>query len=173
MSGLSRVRFQRLVALNLFAGMPEPDLVLVAETGRWETFTPGQVVMREGEEGSDMLVVTSGRFTVSVGQGAARVALAEVGPGELLGEAALFRRAVSRSADVVAAVESEAIRLSNGDLEALARVGNGLPRAVEELVLDTLTRRILASRELVTRMLEKEEAPSGGFFSRLKGLVGG
>lgn len=174
MSGLSRVRFQRLTSLKLFSGMPEADLVLVAETGRWETFAPGQPVMTEGDEGSDMLVVTDGRFAVSVGQGKGRVVLAEVGPGELLGEAALFRQSVRRSADVVSLGDGEALRLSNGDLEALTRVGNGVPGAVEQLVLRTLASRLQASRELVARLLKEEETPStsGGLFSRLKGLIG-
>jgi len=174
MNGLTRARFQRLASLTLFAGMSEPDLVLVAETARWENIPAGQVVMREGEEGNDLLVVTSGRFEVSVGQGRARVTLAAVGAGEVLGEAVLFRRAVARSADVTALEESEALRLTNADLEALARVGNGLPHAVETLVLATLAERIRASRELVSAMLKAEEtAPAqGGLWARLKGLVG-
>lgn len=175
MSGLSRARFQRLAELSLVRGMAEPDLVLVAETGRWQSYAPGTTVMREGEEGDELLLVTAGRFAVVVGQNGGRAALAEVRAGEVLGEAVLFRRVVRRSADVVALEESEAIAFSNGELEALARVGNGLPRAIEDLVLETLARRILASRDLVARMLRGEEPPpsGGGLFARLKGLFGG
>lgn len=174
MSGANQTRQQRLSSLSLFAGVPPADLGLVAETGRWELVPAGGVVMREGEDGSDLLVVVSGRFQVAVGQGPARVVLANVGPGELLGEAVLFRRSVTRSAEVVAVDESTVLRFTNAELEALNRVGNGLPRAIEEVVLRTLARRILASRELVTRMLKEEEAPSssGGLFSRLRGLIG-
>ncbi len=175
MSGQSTARLQRLAGLKLFSELPAADLTLVAETGRWESFPAGQAVMRSGEEGADMLVVTSGRFAVAVGQAQSRVVLAAVGPGELLGEAVLYRRTVTRSADVVAMEESEALRLTSGDLEALTRVGNGLPRAVEEHVLTTLARRLQASRELVAGMLREEEAPAASvsLFARLKGLLGG
>lgn len=174
MSALSQDRCGRLRRLPLFTDLPEEDLNLVADTGRWQQIAAGDLLIRAGEEGSDLLVTTAGRFEVAVGAAPARTVIATVEAGELLGEAVLFRRSVTRSADVAALTDGEALRLSNAELEALSRVGNGVPRAVEAAVLRTLARRIRGSRELVQSMLRDEEAPasSGGFFARLRGLMG-
>lgn len=174
MSALSQDRTRRLRGLPLFTEVSDDDLAMVAETGRWQTFQAGEVVLRAGDEGADLLVTTLGRFEVVLGSPPARTSLATVNAGELLGEAVLYRRSVARSADVIALVEGEALRLSNAELEALIRVGNGVPRAIEAAVLRTLARRIQKSRELVQSMLRGDEAPasSGGFFARLKGLIG-
>lgn len=174
MSVLSQERARRLRGLALFSEVADADLSFVAETGRWQTISAGEVLLRAGEEGADLLVTTAGRFEVAVGAAPARTVIANVEAGELLGEAVLYRRSVSRSADVAALTEGEALRLSNAELEALIRVGNGVPRAVEAAVLRTLARRIQNSRELVQSMLRGDDAPasSGGFFARLKGLMG-
>ena len=168
MSALSQERRSRLAGLPLFAGLPDEDLSLVAETGRWQIISAGDLLIRAGDEGTDLMVTTAGRFEVAIGAAPARTVIATVEAGELLGETVLFRRSVSRSADVAA------LRFSNAELEALIRVGNGVPRAIEAAVLRTLARRIKGSRELVQSMLRGDDAPaaSGGFFARLRGLMG-
>ena len=174
MSALSQERRSRLAGLPLFAGLPDEDLSLVAETGRWQIISAGDLLIRAGDEGTDLMVTTAGRFEVAIGAAPARTVIATVEAGELLGETVLFRRSVSRSADVAALTDGEALRFSNAELEALIRVGNGVPRAIEAAVLRTLARRIKGSRELVQSMLRGDDAPaaSGGFFARLRGLMG-
>ena len=165
-------RLDRLKALPLFAGIPAVQLAHVAEIATWEIVPAGVVVLRAGDEGSAVYVVVSGRFEVAVGQGPSRTSIAIVGEGELIGEAALFRRSVARSAEVRALKDAELLRLEAVDLDALRRAGNGVPQAIEEAVLVTLSRRIQASRDLVAQMLHGEEAPTAGFFSRLRGMIG-
>ena len=53
----------------------------------------GEVVMREGEPGDDMFVVVSGRLrVVTTGPNGAEVIVAELGPGETVGEMAVDQR---------------------------------------------------------------------------------
>lgn len=162
----------RLRSLPLFADVPDDDLALFAATARWERYPAGTVVMREGEEGSFLLIVVEGSFEVAVAQGPSRTVLGTVGVGELLGEAVLFRRSVQRSAEVKAVTEAEALRLEASDLETLVRTRSAVPRAIELAVLRTLSRRIQVGSNLVSEMLKSEETASTGFFSRLKGLMG-
>lgn len=162
---------ERLRALPIFADVPEADLTGLLSVALWSQVAAGTTVMREGEEGSHLLVVVRGRFEVAVGSGPGRVVLGQVSDGELLGEAALFRRSVLRSAEVRALIDADVLRIDVTSLETLTRTGNAVPRAIEEAVLLTLARRILASRDVVTETLKSEEA-GGSFFSRLKGLIG-
>lgn len=163
---------ERLAALPLLTGLPESDLWLLAATGSWQSWPPGSVLMREGEEGNWLVIVVEGHAEIALGQGPGRVVIAVVGPGELLGEAVLFRRTVPRSAEVRAATTLSGMRLEVGQLDTLARVGNGVPRVIEMAVLGTLARRIAASRDLVSEMLRAGEVPAQGLLARLKGMLG-
>ena len=142
MSALSQERRSRLAGLPLFAGLPDEDLSLVAETGRWQIISAGDLLIRAGDEGTDLMVTTAGRFEVAIGAAPARTVIATVEAGELLGETVLFRRSVSRSADVAALTDGEALRFSNAELEALIRVGNEeYARANKSFGLTTLRDR--------------------------------
>ena len=163
---------QRLRGLPLFADVPESHLGDLAAQQAWEEIPAGAVLLKQGDEGSWLYVVISGRFEVAVGQGRTRVALAVVGEGELLGEAALFRRTVTRSAEVRALTQAEVLRLDVSDLEALQQRGSAVPRAIEEAVLMTLARRIGGSRDAIAQMLRSEDAANKGFFEKLKGFLG-
>lgn len=164
---------EKLRALPLLADLSTDELRNLLRFAPWVEYTKGTVLFREGEEGDYLLIVVSGRFQVSVGQGSAAVMLSHVGPGELLGEAALFRRSVVRSAAVTAVESSEALRVDSAGLAALLADGSTAPRAIEGAVLTTLSRRIQSSRDVVAELLLTEKtAAAGGWLARLRGLVG-
>jgi CRP/FNR family transcriptional regulator len=64
-----------------------------------KVYLPGEAILREGEEGSSMFVIQSGRVEVVRQRGEGEIRLAELGPGEIFGEMALFGKKV-RSATV-------------------------------------------------------------------------
>lgn len=163
---------ERLAGLPLFAEVPRAHLEDVLATEAWEQVPAGSVLMRQGDEGSSLYVVATGQFEVALGEGKSRVAIAVVGPGQLLGEAALFRRSVVRSAEVRALTDAEVLRLDVAGLESLMQRGSAVPRAVETAVLLTLARRIHGSREAIGAMLRSEEAAHRGFFDKLRGFLG-
>jgi CRP-like cAMP-binding protein len=165
-------RMELLQSLKLFAGVPSEELATLAELAEWRSIPVGMVLMEEGEEGDSLFVVVAGRFLVDVGTAAVRQPIAEVGPGEILGETCLFRRTVVRSARVAALEPGTVIRLGIGDLDTLARSGSRLPLLVERAVLHTLTDRIARSRELIEEVLVEPAHKSKGIFQRLRDLVG-
>jgi CRP-like cAMP-binding protein len=166
-------RLELLQSLKLFAGVPVPDLEKLAEIAEWRSIPVDMVLMEEGEEGDSLFVVVAGRFLVDVGTAAVRQRIAEVGPGEILGETCLFRRSVVRSARVAALEPGTVVRLGIGELDTLARAGSRLPLLIERTVLHTLTERIARSRELIEQVLvEPAQQQSKGLFQRLRELVG-
>lgn len=79
----------------------------------------GEDVMREGEPGSDMFIVVSGRLReVTMDRNGAEVVVAELGPGETIGEMAMIG-GEPRSSTVYAIRDSQLARLSAARFEQL------------------------------------------------------
>jgi predicted acylesterase/phospholipase RssA/CRP-like cAMP-binding protein len=99
----------------------------------------GEVVMREGESGSDMFVVVSGRLrVVNTGAHGAEVIVAELGPGETVGEMAIIS-GEARSATVYAVRDSQLARLSAVQFEQLLERH---PKSTFQIVTSRLVARI-------------------------------
>ena len=71
------------------------------ERTRLVRFGKDQVLFREGETTREMYILRSGRVRVLVSHGAAKIRVAELGPGSLVGEMS-FVSGIPRSATVVA-----------------------------------------------------------------------
>ena len=85
--------------------------------GRRRHLKPGAVIYRAGSEGDSMLLVETGRAEVSFhNQDGRKTTLNHVGPGELLGEFAVFDGGL-RSADVIAVDDITALELRNTDVK--------------------------------------------------------
>jgi len=85
-----------LAKLELFADVPTESLEALAASARRLSLGSGQTLIREGEEGDDVLLVTEGEASVSVGG----MLLGTIGPGDCVGEMSLLDNA-PRSATVM------------------------------------------------------------------------
>ena len=86
---------------ELFGQLSLDDLLVIDGVTRQEDFLAGQVVCRQGTEGHELYVVYRGEVVVEREVDGEQVPVATLGPGEPLGEMALFD-ALPRSATVVA-----------------------------------------------------------------------
>ncbi|MHC5210661.1 MAG: cyclic nucleotide-binding domain-containing protein [Planctomycetota bacterium] len=77
-------------------------------------YQDGEVIIRQGDEGECMYVILEGQVRVLVGQDGRQVEVATLGPGELVGEMAIFDKEV-RSATVVAMGETRALTLDRAN----------------------------------------------------------
>jgi protein lysine acetyltransferase len=89
-----------LAALTFFGGCVVDSLGPIASALRPLTATPGQVLMRQGEEAVSFLLIGSGHVAISH-EGPDGAVLAELGPGMIVGELALLRDG-TRTATVTA-----------------------------------------------------------------------
>ena len=103
----------------------------------------GEVLMRVGDAATDLYIVVSGRFHVFPSDHSEHVA--EIGPGQPIGEVAFFS-GHRRTATVVAARDSVVLVLTMKDFEEVAEHSPGVWRAVAA----TLARR-LAERKSTPR----------------------
>ncbi len=84
--------------IPLLAGLPSKDRAQVLSYLKQRTFEPGQIVVREGDQGLNLFIVISGRVRVERG---GVVTAPNIGPGEFFGELALIEQH-GRTATVVA-----------------------------------------------------------------------
>lgn len=108
-----RLRHYRMEAVlpQLFGSLPPELFEELERTASWVRLPRGQRLCAQGEAGQDLYVLMRGRLVAEVETDGIRHMAGYIFPGESVGEMALFT-GESRSADVYAARDSEAIRIS-------------------------------------------------------------
>ncbi|MQX36702.1 cyclic nucleotide-binding domain-containing protein [Roseospira navarrensis] len=122
-----------LKRLAFFAGLDTSTLKLIAFTSSRVVYRAGEVLMRQGEPGEDAYVIVDGMADVLVERNDSETAVAERGPGDLIGELALLCDA-PRSATVRARTQIEVLLISRDVLFRLLddnpQVGASLTRTI-------------------------------------------
>ncbi|MGQ0833077.1 MAG: Crp/Fnr family transcriptional regulator [Microthrixaceae bacterium] len=98
------------------AGQPDKELAQMAPFVDEASVETGFVLMREGTTGREAFLVVEGRADVSI----AGRSVAQVGPGELLGEMALLDHS-PRSATVTALTPMKLLVMDPGSFASIAR----------------------------------------------------
>ena len=112
-------KVELLKGIALFSECSKKELRDIARLTQEIAFDEGAVLIREGERGSEVFVVVDGTLAVSRG---GEGTLAEVGPGQVVGEIALLSNQ-PRSATVTAATPVRALRIAGIDfVELLERM---------------------------------------------------
>ncbi len=105
-----------LPAFSWIGHLKDDDRELLSSYGEFFPGHPGITIIEEGEQQTEVFVVISGKLQVHAMQadGVARL-LAEVGPGETLGEISLFTPGPA-TATVIATEFSQLWRIADADL---------------------------------------------------------
>jgi NTE family protein/lysophospholipid hydrolase len=127
----------RLASLPLFEGLAADVLDELASGMESVSVRAGEVLVRAGDPGDAMFVVTEGAFHVEIGSGGSVHVVAHLGPGDPIGEIQLVLGG-TRSATVIADTDSRALRLGRDTFDAIAAAS---PVAFEHLV-EVVTRRL-------------------------------
>lgn len=139
-----------LANIPLFESLTEEDLHALSKRLEEIDYTPGDVVFRQGDEGSALFIVVSGGVEISYGQGKAKVTLASLFPGQYFGELSLFDGA-PRSATATAVQPSRLIRL---DREDLVDFVNKNPAASLRIIAE-MSERLRQTNELMSRQVSR------------------
>lgn len=148
-----------------FENLDADERLACAALGEERLYTRGEAIMREGEAGTSMFVIASGRADVTIAGGLVR----SLGPGDFVGEMSLLT-GERRAATVVA---SEPCRLMEMTTEAF----RGFVVAKPE-VFNAMEPAVLARREELLAMREKFAAervvkePDRSFLSGVRRFLG-
>ncbi|MBS2020115.1 MAG: cyclic nucleotide-binding domain-containing protein [Deltaproteobacteria bacterium] len=150
----------QLRSIPALAGYTREDLELLAFIAKLRTFATGEVLMREGTEGDACWLVVQGAVTVSRSQHIGAEALAQLGPGALVGQLALLDRA-PRSATVVAARDTAALELRADAFVNLVRASSPIAlRFQHQVALAGVRQLRLATRKLAASSARASSPPS-------------
>jgi CRP/FNR family cyclic AMP-dependent transcriptional regulator len=131
----------------LLSGLSEGELQRIAQVAVARRFPKGARVFHEGDESDACYVVRSGEVRVTREHSDGRaIALATLGPGEIVGELAMLDGEV-RSASVEALSDVELLAISAPDMRGLLERN---PEITSKLVV-ALTRRVRETNERVSR----------------------
>ena len=130
------------------SGLGSPFLRLLATAGREQlsklitekTYTPGDIIFKEGDIGQAMYIIWSGRVAIVKGNLDAPTVLGHRGVGEIIGEMGLLENR-PRSATVVAIEDVRALSLTRQDFETLLRENPSVGLSM----LSTLSARLRAA----------------------------
>jgi len=143
----SRDATELLRHLPLLSGLSEVELRRIAQVAVARSFPKGARVFHEGDESDACYVVRSGEVRVTREHSDGRaIALATLGPGEIVGELAMLDGEV-RSASVEALTDVELLAISAPDMRGLLERN---PEITSKLVV-ALTRRVRETNERVSR----------------------
>jgi general secretion pathway protein E len=143
---------------SLLAELPPEARAGLLDRGRRRPVVADEVIVRQGEAGTEMFVIVSGTFRVTVGGGELGICreLRVLGPGDCFGEIALLAGS-ARSATVTAAEPGELVAVSADDFRRLAAEEPAFMLAICRVVARRLESLAMADRH--ARLVHPEDFP--------------
>ncbi|HKO55836.1 MAG TPA: DUF1003 domain-containing protein, partial [Thermoanaerobaculia bacterium] len=139
-----------LAHIPLFESLTRDDLDSLSNRLESIDYADGDVIFRQGDEGSSMFIIEDGAVEISYGEGRGKVMLAALFNGQYFGELSLFDGA-PRSATATAAKSSRLIRL---DREDLVDFVNKNPPAALRIIAE-MSERLRQTNELMSRQVSR------------------
>jgi CRP/FNR family cyclic AMP-dependent transcriptional regulator len=118
----------------------------LASLGSLVSFGPEEVILREGEEATEMGILISGRLALrTLVPERGPVTILSVEPGDIFGWSACLP-ATSAQSTVVATEASKALVIDGATLRAALKSDHGLAASLYPRVLQAVARRLRATR---------------------------
>ncbi len=134
---VTRISIERQLLQIFGSGLTGEDVAELVESAEVQTMRAGEVVLAEGDEGTDIYIVRRGSMIVEKAIGGRQVFLSYLPAGSYVGEMALIDGG-PRTATVKAAIKSEVIRLPG---DAFARLLQRKPELLGKARTDMAARR--------------------------------
>ena len=140
-----------LSKIALFESLTSEDLDTLTLQLEEVIFEEGDVIFRQGDEGSSLFIIEEGAVEIGYGEGKGRVVLATLFNGQYFGELSLFDGS-PRSATATALKHSELIRLDRADLVDFV---NKKPAAALRIIAE-MGERLRQTNELMSRRVSRD-----------------
>ncbi|MDP9361874.1 MAG: DUF1003 domain-containing protein [Acidobacteriota bacterium] len=150
-------RQELLATIPLFESLTQEDLDGLTIRLEESHYEPGEVIFRQGDDGSSLFIIEDGAVDIAYGEGAGNVVLATLFNGQYFGELSLFDGA-PRSATATAAKATHVIRLDRDDLVDFVHKNPAAALRIIEEMGDRLRQtNELMSRQVSRNVLEEQE----------------
>jgi len=158
---------ERLSRIQIFAPLSEEELARLARASKTRVFAPGESIVRRGQEGNSMFVITRGTVEVQIADGEEIRTINTLKENDYFGEMSLLT-GEPRTATVTAAEETEVLQISKSALKPIFETNPDLVKAVCEMIEERkalLNARVEDEPENVSRQ-------SGGVLRSIRKFFG-
>src|SRR5918997_154055 len=128
-----------LSAVDIFSPLAPGELSALAAGSTNHVYAPGETIIRAGDEGDSMFVVSRGSVDVRVDSNGTQRTINRLGEGAFFGEMALFT-GEPRAANVVASEETEVLEIGH---DAMKHLFDSNPDLLESLINTIASRQSL------------------------------
>ncbi len=122
-----------LSAVDIFSPLTPVELNALAASSSNHVYAPGETIIRAGDDGDSMFVVSRGGVDVRVDSNGTSRTISRLGEGAFFGEMALFT-GEPRTANVVAAEETEVLEIGHDAMRNLFRTNPDLVEALSHAI---------------------------------------
>ncbi len=140
--------------VDLFRALTDDELFDLAARMTQRTYQPGARIIKTGEPGQSMFVMSEGLVTVRIKTQESEVDVATLSPGDFFGEMSLLT-GEPRSAAIVAVTDAVAFEIDKADIEPLL---DSNPEAAEMLSLAVAERRLASDAARSAKPPEEQAA---------------
>ena len=150
-------RQELLANIPLFESLIPADLDALSRRLEQAEYADGDVIFRQGDQGSSLFIIEDGAVEISYGEGRGRITLATLFAGQYFGELSLFDGS-PRSATATAARSSRLMRLDREDLvDFINKNPSAALRIISEMSERLRQTNELMSQQVSRNVLEEEE----------------
>jgi small-conductance mechanosensitive channel len=151
-----------LSAVDILSPLTAKELNALASNARGRVFAPGETIIRAGDSGASMFVVSRGSVDVRVDSNGTSRVVKRLTEGDFFGEMGLFT-GEPRTANVIAADETEVLEIGHDAMKGLFENNPDLVEALSHTINER--RAGLAARS--DAPASEQETPAG-LLSRIK-----
>jgi small-conductance mechanosensitive channel/CRP-like cAMP-binding protein len=162
-------RVEAIGKIDLFSSLPPEELRRLAEDVRSELYAAGEVVIRRGDRGNTMFVVSSGELAVRVESNGTETEAARLGTGAFFGEMSLLT-GDPRQATIVALSTCELLVIDHHAFQQLFTQHPDVAKEISEKVIER--RRGLANVAMTPAQKQEVEAERKDLINRIRGFFG-
>jgi len=145
-AGPSSIRAGSLRRVKILAGLADEQLERLAQFMELQRVPQWSVIVKQGEPGDSMYLILEGELRARLMVGGKETILSTLGPGDFFGDMSLFDQG-PRSADVVANVDSNVLKISAATFDKLAKEAPELAAPFLLATVRTLAARIRADNK--------------------------
>jgi small-conductance mechanosensitive channel len=130
--------------ISIFAPLSDDELARLAAASTSRIYAPGEPIVRIGQQGNSMFVIISGTVKIQIPENDYQKTVGTLAENDFFGEMSLLT-GEPRSANVVAIVETEVLRI---DKNGLAPIFSANPKIVEQIAEMVAERRALMTKDV-------------------------
>lgn len=159
---------ERLNRVSIFAPLSDEEIQQLANSSTSRVYAPGEVIVRQGQDGNSMFVIIRGSVKVQIPEFDYQKTINTLGENDFFGEMSLLT-GQPRTANVVAVTESEVLRIDKTGLRPILEGNPSLVQSISELVEE---RRELLIQSQQAQAADEAEASEKGVIRSIRRFFG-